>query len=56
MVKCTVKFIEVTMVVVLLREFEKEPLEPGTPANGFHRNTDSLGGRAVTQNGIRHRG
>ena len=44
-VKCTVKFIEVMMVVVLLRGFEKEePLEPSTPANGFHRNTDSLGG------------
>ena len=44
--KCTVKFIEVMMVVVLLRGFEREePLEPSTPANGFHRNTDSLGGR-----------
>jgi hypothetical protein len=38
-VKRTVKFIEV------MRDFEKEePLEPSTPANGFHRNTDSLGG------------
>lgn len=42
---CYIKLIEVMMVVVLLRGFEKEePLEPSTPANGFHRNTDSLGG------------
>jgi len=24
---------------------KEEPLEPGTPANDFHQNTDSLGGR-----------